>query len=125
MSNSDKVTNKNSGRTCFSQKGDSILSQVVYAAECNKHQLLYVGFTTRPLHLRFNNHHSEINPGAHTCELVQHFSTLDCNFDKDVKIHILQHGLPNNKDACEAEDDKWINKLDTKSPNGMNTALHD
>ena len=53
------------------------------------------------------------------------FSTLDCNFDKDLKIRILQHGLPNNKDACEAEEDKWIIKLDTKSPNGMNTVLHD
>ena len=63
-----------------SQKGDCTSSHVVYAAECTKHQLL-----------RFNNHRSEINLGAHTCELVQHFSTLDCNFDKDLKIHILQH----------------------------------
>ena len=106
MSTSDKIINKKSGRTCLSQKGDCTSSHVVYAAECTKHQLLYVGFTTRPLHLPVNNHRSEINLGAHTCELVQHLSTLDCNFDKDLKIHILQHGLPNNKDACEAEEDK-------------------
>ena len=111
MSTSDKIINKK--------------SHVVYAAECTKHQLLYVGFTTRPLHLPVNNHRSEINLGAHTCEPVQHLSTLDWNFDKDLKIHILQHGLPNNKDACEAEEDKWIIKLITKSPNGMNTVLHD
>ena len=78
-----------------------------------------------PLHIRFNNHRSEINLAAYTCELVQHFSTLDCNFDKDLKIHILQHGLPDSKDVCDAEEDKWIIKLDTKSPNGMNTVLHD
>ena len=29
------------------------------------------------------------------------------------------------KDACEAEEDKWTIKLDTKSPNDMNTVLHD
>ena len=52
MSKSDKVTNKKSGHTCFSQKGDCTSSHVVYAAECTNHQLLYVGFTTRPLHLR-------------------------------------------------------------------------
>ena len=125
MSTSDKIVSKKLGRTCFSQKGDCTSSHIVYATECTKHQLLYVGFTTHLLHLRFNNHRSEINLGAHTCELVQHFSTLDCNFDEDLKIHILQHGLPNNKDACEAEEDKWIIELDTKSPNGMNTVLHD
>ena len=92
MSKSDKIINK---KSCLSQKGDCTSSHVVYAAECTKHQLLYVGFTTRPLHLCFNYHRSEINLGAHTCELVQHFSTLDCKFDKDLKIHILQHGLPN------------------------------
>ena len=124
VSNSDKVISKKSGRTCFTQKGDCTSSHVAYATECTKHQLVYVGFTTRPLHLRFNNHQSEINLGTHTCELVQHFLTLDCNFDKDLEIHILRHGLPNNEDACEAEEDKWTIKLDTKSPNGMNTVLH-
>ena len=124
MNNSYRVTNKKLGRTCFSQKGDGTSSHVVYAAECTKHRLLYVGFTKRPLHLRFNNHCSETNLGTHTCELVQHFSTLNCIFHKDLKIHILQHELPNNKDACKAEEDKWIIKLDTKSPNGMNTVLH-
>ena len=114
MSTSDKIINQKSGRTCFRQKGDCTLSHVVYAAECTKHQLLHISFITRPLHLRFSNHRSEINLVAHTCELVQHFSTLDCNFDKDLKIHILQHRLPNNKDSCEPEEDKWIINFDTK-----------
>ena len=56
VSTSDKVIKKRSGPACFSQKGHCTLSHVVYATECTKHQLLYVGFITRSLHLGFNNH---------------------------------------------------------------------
>ena len=45
--NSDKVTNKKSGRTCFSQKGDCTSSDVVDATECTKHQLLYSAVGSR------------------------------------------------------------------------------
>ena len=40
--------------------GNCSTSNVVYGAECLKHKQLYVGYTNRPVHVRFNNYRSDI-----------------------------------------------------------------
>ena len=95
-----------------------------HAAECTKHNQLCIGFSTRDLHLRFNNHRSEINSGKITCELVKHFHDNDCDFRKNLHVYILEDNLPLSKTSCELREDHWILKLKTKEPFGMNSYVN-
>ena len=78
----------------------------------------------RELHLRFNNHRSEINSGKITCELVKHFHDNGCDFRKDLRVYILEDNLPLSKTSCELCKDHWILKLKTKEPFGMNSYVN-
>ena len=60
-----------------------------------------------------------------TCELVKHFHDQNCDFQKDLRLYILENNLPLSRFACEAREDSWIIKLDTRSPNGLNSKLND
>ena len=53
------------------------------------------------LHLRFNNHRSEINSRKITCELVKHFHDNGCDFGKDLHVYVLEDNLPLSKTFCE------------------------
>ena len=46
----------------------------------------------------------------------------DCNFDRNLKVHILQQVEGNETDLGNFED-KWITRLDTKEPHGMNSTM--
>ena len=46
-----------------------------------------------------------------------------CSFDNGVEIHILQKNLASSRAAREVEEDKWIIKLGSMSPNGKNAKL--
>ena len=117
--------NNRSGKFAKTVGGNCNSSHLVYAAECVKHDQLCIGFTTRPLHMRFNNHRSDINTKDMSCELVKHFVNSNCNFDNDLKLYILQKNLPPDLNICKFYEDRWISRLDTRSPNGMNVLLND
>ena len=78
----------------------------------------------RELHLRFNNHRSEINSGKITCELVKCFRDNGCDFRKDLRVYILEDNLPLSKTSCELREDHWILKLKTKELFGMNSYVN-
>ena len=59
------------------------------------------------------------------CELVKHFHDQNCDFQKDLRLYILENNLPVSRSACEPREDSWIIKLDTRSPNGLNSKLND
>ena len=40
-------------------------------------------------------------------------------------LYILENNLPMSHSACEAREDSWIIKLDTRSPNGLNLELNE
>ena len=43
-----------------------------------------------------------------------------------MKVHILQNNLEgSSSERVEFFEDRWITRLDTKAPNGMNTKLND
>ena len=115
MSNTDTVINPKSGLSFKTKGGNCCKSNIVYAAECTKHNQLCIGSSIRELHLRFNNHRSEINSGKITCELVKHFHDNGCDFRKDPRVHILEDNLPLSKTSCELREDHWILKLKTKN----------
>ena len=124
MSNPDAVKSPKSGLSFKTKGGNCCTSNIVYAAECTKHNQLCIGSSRRELHLRFNNHRSEINSGKITCELVKHFHDNNCEFGKDLCVYILEDTLPLLKTACELHEDHWILKLKTKEPFGMNSYVN-
>ena len=61
MSNINFITNIQSGKTCFTSGGRCNTSDTIYAAECTKHKLIYVGHSSQKLSSRFNGHRSDVN----------------------------------------------------------------
>ena len=60
MSNTNFITNIQSGKTCFTSGGRCNTSDTIYATECTKHKLIYVGHSSQKLSSRFNGHRSDI-----------------------------------------------------------------
>ena len=56
MNPSKTVTNRLSKKSCEIEGRQPTDSNVVYSAECLKHNLIYIGQTSDPLHRRFNGH---------------------------------------------------------------------
>ena len=124
MSNTNFITDIQSGKTCFTSGGKCNTSDTIYAAECTKHKLIYVGHSSQKLRSRFNEHRSDINVKSKSCELAQHFhGNKDCNLNRDLNFYILQDNITGPRDRREYFEDRWITRLDTKAPHGMNTNL--
>ena len=124
MSNTDTVKSPKSGLSFKTKGGNCCKSNIVYAAECTKHNQLHIGFSMLELHLHFNNHRSEMNSGKITCELFKHFHDNGCDFRKDLRVYILEDNLPLSKTSCELRENHWILKLKTKEPFGMNSYVN-
>ena len=55
---------------------------------------------------------------------IQHFhGNEECNINRDLKVYILQDNVTGPRDRREYFEDRWITRLDTKAPHGMNTNL--
>ena len=122
MNHSGRVTNDQNGITVRTEGGNANDSNVVYAAKCTRHKQLYVGYTTTPLNIRFNVHRSHIIHEPDSCELVQHYAQNRCDFTTDLQVAVLAH-VNGTRDKFLMEEDKWIARLNTKQPNGMNVKL--
>ena len=58
------------------------------------------------------------------CDELQHFHDSNvCTIEKDLKVYILQSKIEGNREKREFIEDRWITRLNTKAPNGMNTKL--
>ena len=119
MSTQSTITNTKSGRSSTIPGGRASDSNLIYAAECTRHSALYVGMTGGKLSGRFAGHKSDIKHYPDRCELPSHFRKEGCNFNTDLKIYILEHIRGGEAQRLHKED-KWIRRLDTKSPNGLN-----
>ena len=73
MNDTGVITNRVSGRTCKIAGGASNTVGCIYAAECTKHGLMYVGETGNALNTRFNGHRSDTKLRSDRCELDAHF----------------------------------------------------
>ena len=52
----------------------------------------------------------------------QHFhESKNCKIEKDLKVYILQDNATGTRKKREFMEDRWIIRLNTKSPNGMNS----
>ena len=115
------IENKQNGHKCKIEGGLSTDQNVVYAAECLKHNLIYVGVTTNQLNCRMNRHRSDITHYPDRCELSRHFSEKGCDFEKDLKISVLEH-VRGTLSKLKRQEDKWVTRLGTKSPTGLNVS---
>ena len=124
MSKSNSILNTQSGKTCYTSGGQRTTTNTIYAAECTQHKLIYVGQSSQKLNMRFNGHRSDVNVKPKSCELVQHFhGSHERDIEKDLKAYILQDNVIGSRQKKEFYEDRWITRLDLKSPHGMNTNL--
>ena len=125
MGQKDSVTNAKTGKTCRIDGGSCNSKNVIYAAECTKHNLLYIGYTSTTLSQRFNKHRSDARHDPDATELGKHFHESEsCNFDHDLKVHILQR-LKGDRDKLEHYENLWISRLDSREPYGLNSSLNE
>ena len=134
MSESNSIKSNVSGQTYLVDGGDCKTKRVIYAAECCKCNMQYVGQTVTPLRTRISGHRSWMkkkkddkgkdpdalirkDEGALAEHLkVAHKFTTAEDFNKAYKFSILKSN-PNNFDKSEQ---KWISKLVTMHPFGLN-----
>ena len=126
MSTATKLTNNKTSTTVKTAGGNATSRNVVYAARCRRCDLIYVGYTTQALNERFNTHRSDITNHPDRSELPKHFrNNPSCNFDRDLELHVLQRDAGDTRALLEAAEDKWVLRLQTISPNGMNKKLNE
>lgn len=124
MNTTNTLTNQQINKTVYVDGGNATDSNVVYAAECTKHHLIYVGQTKQQLNDRFRGHRSDITCYPDRCELPNHFHTNDCDFEKDLSVTILEQHVTGSREIREFHEDKWILRLGTLRPNGMNAHVN-
>ena len=123
MNNTGHIFNSKANIRLPIEGGNVTSSGVIYAIRCKKHDTISVGQTTTPLNTRLNRHWWDVQNRPDACEVSQHFANhSDCSFKHDIEVSILKTTTgPSNHMLME--EDKWIAKLDTKAPHGLNERL--
>ena len=118
----DKTHNTEQGGTCGSEN-------VIYAMECTKCSLWYVGETGDSLRGRLNGHRcvtKKISNGgsvdeiSNDCGAPLHFGQKDHDLKRDMKLYILEQGKCGSTSERRLKESYYIAKYKTLSPNGMN-----
>ena len=97
-------------------------NRVVYLIQCNQCQKQYVGQTTKPLHIRMNQHIYNITRTSYT-SLWWHFNKD--HSPEDLRVIPLQQvdgnmPLPLAEEKLQQLETLWISRLATMQPLGMN-----
>lgn len=105
--------------------GDCKSTNVIYAAWCKKCKLCYVGQTGNKLSDRFSKHRYDCVYNhlcrPENCELSEHFHKNGHDFEKDLGVVILEQlSKDSSSQALKHYEDRWICKLQTMQPNGIN-----
>ena len=83
--------------------------EIIYAAQCSKHKVLYIGHTGEQLSERFSKHRYDIKNRPDNSELAKHFHESH-NLNNDLNVTILQNNIK-TAIARRYHEDKWICKL--------------
>ena len=119
MNNSGSIV-KNKGKRKFRLQGGSArVKGAIYAGHCLKHDFISVGQTGGQVNVRFNGHRSDIKLRPWRTELDSHFNVNDCCFEKDLEVSVLEQ-VTGSEALRLYKEDKWITRLNTKHPNGLN-----
>ena len=123
INSSNIIRNTISGQQAKSAGGSCKSKNVIYAVRCKKHDLLYIGHTGDELSQRMSKHRYDFNKRPHNNELTKHLAETNHSFETDIEVSILQRDVTSVQQR-EFVEDKFICRLGTKQPNGLNIALH-
>ena len=120
INNSPIITNSKNGRSLdINAGGNCRTKNIIYAARCKIHDLIYIGHTGDELAQRFSKHRYDTKKRPDNNELSKHIAEYGHDFEKDIDVTILMSNLETAAER-ELNEDKFICKLGTKSPNGLN-----
>ena len=122
MNRTQTISNSQTQRTCHIQGGRAGTVGSIYAAECTKHGNMYIGQTKRKLSNRFTNHRFDVINRPEACKLAEHFNGNNCSFDTDLRVSVLEQ-VSGSQALREYKEDRWITRLQTMMPKGMNAAF--
>ena len=88
--------------------------EIIYAAQCSKHKVLYIGDTEEQLSERFSKHCYYIINRPDDSELAKYFNESH-NLKDDLNVTILQNNIKTAA-ARRYHESKWICKLETLAP---------
>ena len=66
--------------------------EIIYAVQCSKHKVLYIGHAGEQLAERFSKHHYDIKNRPDNSELAKHFNESH-NLNNDLNVIILQNKI--------------------------------
>ena len=132
-----RLVNANTYQSCYSNYQYTVTNEtnqqltcktknVVYLLTCNTCNIQYVGETKNALHLRMNQHKSNIKNYKGQCKiLISHFRDHHC---KDYSIQIIHAFVNGNNIDDEMKnrrhtESSYIKLLRTKYPYGLNEKL--
>ena len=125
MGQIDQLVNSKSRKKCQISGGSCQSKNVIYASECAKHNLLYVGFTSTTLSQRFNKHRSDSKHDPRATELSKHFhDSNSCSFNRDLRVHVLEN-VEGGIDALLHRQSQWMSRLGTHEPMGLNSSCNE
>ena len=122
MSSSKTIVNKKSGVKIDIKPGATCKTEgVIYALNCKKCEKIYVGHTGDSVAKRFSGHKYDVAKRPTQNEFTQHCEKKH-DLKKDIEIYILDHGI-SSFPARERMEDRFICKLQTLEPTGMNKRI--
>ena len=121
MNSTQTISNSKAQRTCRIEGGPATTVGSVYAAECTKHNSMYIGQTKRNLSGRFNNHRFDARSRPEACKLAEHFHNNSCSMETDLRVSVLEQ-VTGSRALREYKEDRWITRLQSVTPNGLNAS---
>jgi hypothetical protein len=122
------ITSTTTGRTYYAKKHISCCSHnLIYCITCTTCGKQYIGQTSKKLRERFVNHFGNINNKRMNDPIGRHFQSPGHSGKKTLTIHIVEFiPAPHNSQVGKALRDnlerKWMYKLQTIAPQGLNLA---
>ena len=83
--------------------GNCRSKNLIYAAQCSKHNLIYIGHTGEQLSDKFSKHRYDITKRPENSELAHHFHK-DHNIENDLNVTILQCNVKKTAARLHFED---------------------
>ena len=97
--------------------------KVIYAEQCSRHKVLYIGQTGEQLLERFSKHCYDIKNKPDNSELAKHFHQSH-NINDNIDVTILQTNIKIAA-ARRYREEKWISRQKSIVPHVLNTEIGD
>ena len=116
------INNKNNRQMKLPSGGNCTSKNIVYAARCRTHGVIYIGHTGDEIKDRFHKHRYDAKKRPENSELAEHFAEGNHNFDEDIDVTILKLDIA-TKEEREHYEDRMMCLLGTKHPTGLNQSM--